>query len=335
MNRKAIKYSIVSNTEEWTVFFKELSNLIKSEQLNFIKGQTASMQLVNTASTKSSSGQPFFYFRTVDTGRKSIRAKGGKRLFFTVGRVVPITISKEIVGPAAGFQITAKSVAQIKATFTSEVVERFRAWLNEAKLPQIRDARGRFAANPLKNLGNFKTTPKRKGVISNPLLGNAESGRTRLTRAERDDVNKVKKDEFAKIKAALISKGLKRTDAISRAKAKAKVAADKRELKYRNSYGKVGFKAGSSVFKFLKKGTADMSSAKAKFLDLITRVPNKAALFAIFADIIEEQVEIFKSNTPTLSQFKLLSDGSVLSPEQGGQLRDSYKIVSDVDLRNI
>ena len=335
--KKADRYTIVSNLDEWTAFFKELIALIKSGELRFPKGESVDMQLVNTASTKSNSGQPFFYFKAVDTGRKSIKAKGGKHLFFTVGRKSPLYVKDSQVGPAAGFQITAKSLAQIQATFSNDVTERFREWLNNATLKSTatRNAKGQFTASPLKHLGNFKTTPTRKNGKSVPLLDKAVPRRARLTQAQRTQVNDTKKNEFNRIKLELMGKGFKSAQAIRLATSRARVAANKEEIKLRSAYAKAGLKGGANAFKFLKKGGVDIQAAKSKFFDVLTRVPNKDALLAIFMDIIEKQIGIFQSNTPTLSQFKLLSDGSVLSPEQGGELRDSYQVVSNKDLKNI
>jgi hypothetical protein len=332
--RKATRYTIVSDVDEWTAFFRELISIIRSGELRFPKNDRVDLQLINTASTKSSSGQPFFYFKAVDTGRKSVAAKRGKRLHFTIAAS---RISKERVGPAAGFQITAKSVAKIQATFTSDVTEAFRKWLNDAKLEvgtNPRDSRGRFTKNPLKNLGNFSVTPKgRKNAA--PLLGRAVRARATLTKAERETVNQVKSETFHKTLEELVAKGTRRRDAVKQASEKAKTAAARSELRFKQAQGSAGLKSGAGVFKFIRKGPSALDAAKLRFFELLTRVPNKDALLAIFMNLIEGQVDVFKSNTPTLSQFKLLSDGTVLSPEDGGELRDSYQIVSQKDLKNI
>jgi hypothetical protein len=363
-------FALVSNLHEWTAFIKTFVNEQKKRRGSALKDTSVAfgMGLDNWAATHLKGGQPFFYFKAVDTGRKAFSRGGRKALAFTT--TSPDIILSFGVKQAKGYKIIAKGGGEVQSQMPGAVQARYDAWALASRddrdvLPKNNPTSRanpivapRFTRRQLK--GKLKLNSAAKNFTLSGGVNRAAGFQAKIaggTVPQSKDVPILKtgtapvpllptNNSQVQLERSAGSRQLIRK-IVNRSKIDpatiinaARLAAGRAQASRFNSAlarQQSGRALNLGAFAALNTqgiGPQQISPSDPNWSRL-ARLPNWGIVGAIFAGIAKEQVGSFIRFSPsrkTSHRFKLIyTNGNLeaLSPVSGGQIRGGFVLVRD------
>jgi hypothetical protein len=363
--------TVASDLHQWIAFMKTFVVEHQKRRGSALKetSVTFGMGLDNWAAVIEKSGQPFFYFKAVDTGRKAF-ARGGKRAlaFTTTSPDVALSFG---VKRASGYKITAKAGGEVQAQLPVDVKARYDAWAlastddrdalpknnpasraNPIIAPRFtrRQLKGKLRLNTAQksftlsggtDRGGWFTVPVASGSVPTPKdvpVLKAGTAPVPFMPTNNSQVQLERSQGSRQLIRKMVNRSKINPETIINAAKRAAAQAHTSRFTTatnRQAAGRpLSLGARAILGNASGKGPSQIASNDPVWTKL-ARLPNWGVTTAIFTGIAREQVGSFIRFSPSRKathRFKLIYNNGTLEalpPATGGQIRGGFVLVRD------